>query len=479
MKKIIVWIAMLGIAGGLTACGDGRSDRDLEKKGSPVSETAVRQDAPEQEDRKDETKGKIGELHMLLNSDAQEEVRCINDKGYYYITSEQEKLKGDHYGRHLMYMDFATQREVYLCSTSGCRHNTEDCTAVLSERDFPSTAQIFCFGDFLYALSTEYDKSGSTVVDYLGEDGGVEPESSPAVLYRMDLDGSGRKVLYRFEESLIVEDTVWESGGALYFIVKKTEARKLEKNKGQHIYSSERKIVRVDPATGQSDPVYSFEESDTIEEWKVLGCHNDSLVLSALCYDHALTDDELLADDKETSRKLLKKAKDQVALLNLNTKAFKVVYERSNIWDKLSDRIYSDGVLYLTEEGDPKIRQMDLDTGKTSTLARLENMNFIGVYKDMICCCAMDNTKDHTLYFVSRKNGKVSHCRLVTKTLGWTLEIKGETKDKFLVVYDYDATPGGDDSYEITRYYHALIDKEDLYQGKGNFLPIKMAGKGE
>ena len=54
-----------------------------------------------------------------------------------------------------------------------------------------------------------------------------------------------------------------------------------------------------------------------------------------------------------------------------------------------------------------------------------------------------------------------------------------ETKDKFLVLYDYDATPGIDDGYEISRYYHALISKEDLYQGKENYLPIKMAGKGE
>ncbi len=41
MKRIIMWIVILGIAGGLTACGDEGSGRDAEKKGNPVSEAAV------------------------------------------------------------------------------------------------------------------------------------------------------------------------------------------------------------------------------------------------------------------------------------------------------------------------------------------------------------------------------------------------------------------------------------------------------
>ncbi len=479
MKRIIMWIVILGIAGGLTACGDEGSGRDAEKKENPASEAAVQKSGSGQRDAKNDMERKTGKLHMLLNPQAQESIRCINDNGYYYISSDAKELKDGHYGKHLMYMDFATQREIYLCSASGCRHNTEECTAVLSDRDFPEMVQVFCQGDSLYVLSTGYDKSGSTEMNLGGESGEREPEIHPAVLYCMGLDGSGRRKVYTFEEGMTVEDTVWESEGGLFFITKKTGSRKLGKNQGRYTYPLERKIVKLDTASWKLDPVYPFELSDKAGEWKVIGCHKDSLVLSALCFDHALTDEEMLADDRETNRNILKKSKNQIALLNLNTRSLKVVYERFNKSGKLSDQIYGDGFLYLTEEDDPKIRQMDLDTGKTSTLARLKNKSFIGIYKDMICCSDMEATEDQTLYFVNRKNGEISHCGLVTKTLGWMLDIKGEIKDKFLVVYDYDATPGIDDGYEISRYYHALISKEDLYQGKENYLPIKMTGKGE
>ena len=93
MKRIIMWIVILGIAGGLTACGDEGSGRDAEKKGNPVSEAAVQKSGSGQRDAKNDTERKTGKLHMLLNPQAQESIRCINDNGYYYISSDAKELK--------------------------------------------------------------------------------------------------------------------------------------------------------------------------------------------------------------------------------------------------------------------------------------------------------------------------------------------------------------------------------------------------
>ena len=48
-----------------------------------------------------------------------------------------------------------------------------------------------------------------------------------------------------------------------------------------------------------------------------------------------------------------------------------------------------------------------------------------------------------------------------------------------LFVYDYDATESGDGSYEIHRYKHALISKDDLFAGKDNYRKIEMVGPGQ
>ena len=52
MKRIIMWIVILGIAGGLTACGDEGSGRDAEKKENPASEAAVQKSGSGQRDAK-------------------------------------------------------------------------------------------------------------------------------------------------------------------------------------------------------------------------------------------------------------------------------------------------------------------------------------------------------------------------------------------------------------------------------------------
>lgn len=476
MKKIIALIVILGITVSFTACGDGKGENRKGDKNGAVSGMAASQGSTEVENKTE--KAAAGEFHVLANLDVQEGVRCINENGYYYITEESEELKGNHYGRHLMYMDFATQREVYLCSTSGCKHDTEECTAVLADSDFPEEMLVFCYGKFLFVVSMDYDRSGTTEMNFMDGDEWKEPESHPAALYRMNLDGSGRTKVYEFDEGLTVEKTVLEAGGELYFIIKKMETRQLGKNKGNYTFSSERRVVKLDLESGSLSPVYQFESSKTVSEWTILGCFGHSLVLSALCYDHAWTDEEMLEDDKEAIRELMKKSRNQIAVLDLSNQSMKIVYDRSNKSEKLADYIYRDGIVYMSEEGDQSIRQLDLSTGKTRTLTKLKNNNLMGIYKDVICCQSWDLADDHTLYFINRKNGDVMHCGLVNKTLGWALDIVGETEDKFLVIYDYDATAKGDGSYEITRNHYALISKEDLYHGRGNYLPVRTTGKG-
>lgn len=125
---------------------------------------------------------------------------CYTENGYYYQTFDTVELADGTYGSHLMYMDYASCREIYLCSTAGCRHDSPDCPAVLPYDDFPvSSTKLFVSGDHLYILSREYDDDGAMSQDYLLDGTYDEPaESQPAVFYQAKLDGTERKKIYTF-----------------------------------------------------------------------------------------------------------------------------------------------------------------------------------------------------------------------------------------------------------------------------------------
>lgn len=109
------------------------------------------------------------------------------------------------YGSRLMYMDYASCQEVYLCSSPGCNHDTLDCTAVLPQDEFPPyNAKLFLYQDSLYILSRQHDPSGNSATVVFGSDNESFFVSSSemdtlAVLYRMNPDGTGRQKVYTFD----------------------------------------------------------------------------------------------------------------------------------------------------------------------------------------------------------------------------------------------------------------------------------------
>ena len=54
----------------------------------------------------------------------------------------------------------------------------------------------------------------------------------------------------------------------------------------------------------------------------------------------------------------------------------------------------------------------------------------------------------------------------------------GHDEDRALVVYDYEYTALGDDSYDITRYQYGLISMDDLLNSVPDYTPIQMVGEG-
>lgn len=411
-----------------------------------------------------------GGLQLLSNRYG--ESACNMENGYYYLTTETTKLRDGSYGTHLMYMDFASGREIYLCSTAGCKHDSLDCPAVFSYDDFPVfSTLLFILGDHLYILSREYDNDGSVSQGMITIGGdGSSVESQPAVLYRTNLNGTGREKIFAFDAALTLEDKIVGNDKGIYVITKKLSADK----DGNETYttSSERKLMFLDLNTLSLDEICSMDFNDHIS-WQIIDCSPNNFLLSGIDFGREISRNEIW--DEDVHKELYKNSFRVYALLSRDGGKPKELARQSNKCDN-SAKLLGDS-LYLSSKENQNIEVLDIQTGETKTLCTLPQNLMMDTLGDTLCCRGWD-LADPTWYFVDTKTGAVTKTPLVIPRNGWSIEFRGETKTDVLFVYDYDATEGNDSSYEIHQYKHALISKDDLFAGKDSYRKIEMIGPG-
>ncbi len=411
----------------------------------------------------------INDLEMLTIGDTDQKY-YLTENGYYYITEDTTPLKDDSPAHHLFYVDFETKQEVHLCNDSSCQHDTKTCTAVLPMDEFEIGSSMFVYQNNLYILSRPYDYDGSSSVMVVGDDRSIE--SQPAVLYRMELDGSNREIIYRFDPDVTVENSVLADEDGLYVVTKKLSSK--QEGEVNFTTSSEREIIRIDTSTWQSQTVIDMDFDNKDTKWAIIGSRDDQLIVKGIIFETPLSLEEELDDD--TFLQAYENSKTIIASVDLPTGDMKELETLSN--KDLHSVTVDNGIIYLSIEGDDEIIRYNLTTEERDVLANIKQNYILDVLDGKLITISWEFVDDYGMNFVDMETGEVSKSNLVTKTLGWRLEIRGETKDHILVVYDYDAEARHDDSFEINRYKLALIKKSDLYQGIDNFEPIQMVGKG-
>lgn len=293
MKKIFVLFMITAIVCfSLCACRSKADTKDGDSGSGQNPDSGQNFDIQQKEGDRASSEG--GALQLLSNRYG--ESACNTESGYYYLTSETVKLGDGNYGTHLMYMDFAAEREIYLCSTAGCKHDSLDCPAVFEYDDFPLySTLLFALGDNLYILSREYDNDGSVsqgVMNFEGDESSVE--SRPAVLYRANLDGTERKKIYTFDSGLTLEDKVVGSDNGIYVITKKLSTDK----DGNQTYttSSQRKLMFLDFSSLSLTEVCSMDFGDNIS-WQIIDCCQNDFLLCGIDFGREVSRDEIWDDD--------------------------------------------------------------------------------------------------------------------------------------------------------------------------------------
>lgn len=393
--------------------------------------------------------------------------------GYYYMSQDAKELKDGRYATHLMYMDFASQREIFLCSDTGCKHDSEDCPSVFLTDEFPIlSTKIFIYHDHLYILAREYDDDGSIYYFSQMDSAFNDIEAKQTILYQADLDGTNRKKIYSFDAGLTVEETVFGNDQGMYFIVKECTVKK--ENQTTYTTASHRRLVFLNEATNECEEVCSLDFQDHIQ-WRVIGTAHHALVMKGTDFGRELDQEEIT--DEDTYRSLYTQAETVYARLDLDKQSLQEITRRNNQY------LYAEAVvndrLFLSSTKDSNIESIDVMNKETKTIATLSKNQIMDVIDDTLCCMDWDLSKDHTYAFVDINSGKIQNSALVNQMNGSSLEFRAVANDEVLVIHDYDAKRNSDDSYEIFQYKHALISKSDLFQGIANYHPITMVGSGQ
>ena len=469
MKKWVCVLLALGMLFPLCACGGGGPESPTggyapqKETAEPITAGKTNAETEQSSDAGGDTGGPLSLLFHLQRQDTD----CCTENGYYYLSGDVENTAEGRAARHLMYMDFAAHQEIYLCNNAACSHDTVDCTSVFPVDEFANSSMLFtCNGD-LYIMSKEMDMDGSGVV-IMGAGGGsgVPVESAPTVLYRINLDGTGREKIYTFDSAITVEDFAIGDENGLYLITKKLSAQ--QGGDSSYQTSSERKLIFLDLHSRKETTLYNMDFNDNIE-WDVVGCTNRQLVLHGTDFGREVSWEEKHSDNAD----IYDTAADAFCLFNVDNGERREIYRA----EKAKSRSFEvdENNLYYSADGDGLIVSVNLHSAEQKTLCTISQDAIWGMVGDRIYT---RDGNDSTYYFIDVDTGEISHSGLVNRSLGWGIEIVAETDSQVLIVYDYDAVSKGDGSYSIEKKLFGLIGKDDLYAGRDNITPIQMIGSG-
>ena len=395
------------------------------------------------------------------------------ENGFYYFT-ESDTITDNLAGMHLMYVDYATKKEVYLCSDSGCQHDSETCSSVFAQGEFGIDSLPFVWGNYLYVLNRDYDDDGSITINLM--EGGVSPEveASAVTLWQMNLDGSERQKIYSFPDNATAEKLVFGEGDYLWFVTKQLET---QDDQGEsYTTSTDRVLAKYSILNHEIVDTISLDFGDGIYQSVIGGCDH-TFVLHGVAYPEGMSEADMMKLSDEECKELYRNSNTVYSTVDVNSKDKKEIYRMDNEALRSTCAVKG-GYLFASDCAGGGIMKIDLSTEEQTKFADLKQNYIYFALEDTLCCCDPGATDDKTLYFVDMKTGEVHHSTLTNQSLGWPLDVLADTSSHALVVYDYDATSHGDGSYTINQYKYALISKDDLYNSQANYEPIVMEGDG-
>lgn len=510
MKKITILLLSLSVVLSLCGCDNTASKNDSGKNvnssepAMPNGTNTVQASAepgessnpansgnPETSEASEAPTQNDSELRLIYDSDiflnAQNTVNCT-ENGYYSVKSLRTSYWDDKF-LNLTYVDFASHREVVLCSDSSCKHDNEKCASYLSSKDFLSIPGVFINGDYLYLLSTEYDQSGTMSSGGGYTAPGYEPpeETRRASIYRMNLDGTNRQKIWEADNvGDVIEAKIFGDGEDIWFAAK-TPAMKIyenpesKKNGAVFYYSKNRALMRYSSSENKITERIPLDDYNNIA-LDIMGCKDGKLILSGTAYPNGTSiwdNMEILApspnfgDSDSATWEFMKKCENVYFSLDISTKEIKETF-RKTIGELLEqeNHFVVDGRLYLICE-DYSVCAVDLLTGEMSEINVPKGYRLDEFFLDKMCFTRVTENWDDDKTYITDLNGEnMTATEFIS--FGSDYEVLGLTSDKAVIIYETEKIPSVNNpgAYTVGKRKAGLISIDDMLNGQANFEPI-------
>lgn len=268
------------------------------------------------------------------------------ENGYFYI-------KDDH---NIMFFDYDTQKEVYLCNKPNCKHEDNTCSSYL---EIGESNELFYYDHHLYLINAQASGSIMSITGHGDDMVSEDQNGTPSTVYRMNLDGTNKEKLFVAPTGTEMSMPYVIKGNVLYGFLQnyKTE------QKGNNSFASvmtDSKLVAIDLDTGK------YEEIMDGVNKELVAVYDNQLVIQEIEYKN---DPALYDDDPAGYIDNLYDSKTRVQLINIDTKKADTVYDGS-YKDVNTLRFYKDRMYFVRKDSN-NLEYMNLATKERKTITEL------------------------------------------------------------------------------------------------------------
>lgn len=477
MKRLFTVFIAAALA--MSLCGCDRTDNDSES-----SNTVSTEQSTTAEENEPIANTGLTELTSTVRFNISPS--CGTETGMYYMDSLSIG-KGNGY---LMYIDYATKQEVYVCADSSCKHDSDRCTSFFSRDEFftRDNSCMFSYGGSLYYLSLPNNNDGGV---------GTQPSSvwegdeRDRALYRLNPDGSNRERVFTFDKDIAVDSFVAGNGNDLWFYVRTPVVEYNENTKLYYRNSKDKAMIRLSLSERTIVERIPLKNNDRLDYYRILGCVDDKFIFSVYEYPEGITiknifeiqtDRDLAAEPIISDHRLeeIRQKTDEVIFtLDTKTKETKEIF-RYNWVDGYGYRYFFSGdIMYICDYEDDSAIEVNMLTGEQTAHERFSPYDGYRVHAmlDGRFVFQPYDGMDGPRYFSDPSTGELTKTELPSPT--WSDRSIVESVVTF--EGDYVLILGKEINIENKHfgvggfyYEYYVMTTDDFFNGVDNLMPVKV-----
>lgn len=378
-----------------------------------------------------------------------------NDDGYYRL------VHNDDGETHLLYTDYSTGQEIYLCNKPECKHKDESCTSYVP---FGNISELFVYKDHLYFLELTGE------VMQLSGNGFASPMKSSPHIYQMDLDGQNRKELCQLEEGYQFEaGNIAFDGNDMYLSISKSDSVETGKNAHMQV-TTQKELFKINLESGQMKKVMDLY--DGLSEKDIAAVEGRKLILSGY---YCQEDPQKYLDKKDFSGydRIMEESQSLYEIVNIDTLQKRVMKTK----EAMPCNYYQNKIYYTDKN---YVYCFDLTTKKKSQFLCLDKgyEYSLDIYGHRFLINQWKDDKFQKTLISSIEKPKIKELKQYTRVPKEPVNIISMTSDKFFVLYDreggYEKTWAGTMQYETKKEYKGLISIDDFFNNKKNYKKVSI-----